>query len=176
MTTSANASELSSSSPLHENAIKVLLYLKEDATDETASTTELRDATDLSAANISGNHAKGLVERGWIEKTGTEESGAPREANVYTLTHRGRKEANNLLKQHTPPMSEEKQIRTIRDLQNQVEELEDRLTSVEVQDAPSESISSDEFEQLRQKTQSNRKALEEAYNRLDEIYTHLEEL
>lgn len=127
MSTSTDASELSSVSPLHENAIKVLLHLKEDAEGETASTMDIRDATGLSAANISGNHAKGLIERGLIEKTGTEKSGAPREANVYTLTHRGRKEANNLLKQHTPPMSEEMQTRTIRELQKQVDELEAKV-------------------------------------------------
>ena len=121
MSTAADPSDGAGLS-LHENAEKILMYLRTQE-NERASTTALRNATGLSAANISGHHALTLVEKGLIEKVGTEVGDAPKDTNVYELTHRGRKEANDLLKQNEAPMSEEDQVRTIRELQKEVREL-----------------------------------------------------
>ena len=83
---------------LHHNAVNILLAIY-DAEDETANTTQIGAVTGLSSPNISGNHAQTLEQEGLIERAGTVESSAPNDTNVYTVTHRGRKEAKRLLNQ-----------------------------------------------------------------------------
>lgn len=126
MSTSADAGEPPAAASLHKNAAKILMYLSTQES-ERASTPTLRDATGLSAANISGHHALTLIEKGYIEKTGKEAGDAPKDANVYTLTHRGRKEAKRLLKRNEAPMGEMEKVQYIRQLQNRVDELEEKV-------------------------------------------------
>lgn len=109
-------------STLHENASKILRHIK-SRDEEQANTTQIRDATGLTAANISGHHALSLIDNGLLEKAGTVEGDGPRDTNVYKLTPRGHKVANNLLKEKAPPLSDEGRDAAIRDLRNQVAEL-----------------------------------------------------
>ena len=176
MSTAADPSDGAGLS-LHENAEKILMYLKTQE-NERASTTALRNATGLSAANISGHHALTLIEKGLIEKVGTEVGEAPKDTNVYELTHRGRKEANDLLKQNEAPMSEEDQVRTIRHLVDRVDELESELAAVDAgSGSRSEAaVSREEFERLRERVDDFDEALDIVYDKLEEIYGRLSKL
>ena len=180
MSTAADPSDGAGLS-LHENAEKILMYLRTQE-NERASTTALRNATGLSAANISGHHALTLIEKGLIEKVGTEVGEAPKDTNVYELTHRGRKEANDLLKQNEAPMSEEDQVRTIRHLVDRVDELEAELATVEGGDGSvsvsgsEAAVSREEFEALRERVDENDEALDVVYEKLSEVYDRLSNL
>lgn len=172
MRASTDASEQSAAATLHENARAILLYLKENAKNHSSSTTALKDVIGTSAANISGNHAKTLMERGWIEKTGTESSGAPRDANVYTLTPRGNKEATLLLKQEQPPMPEEERIREIRQLRERVNELEQQGGG----QSDADTTGSGEVPNLRDRVDSLESKVEEQTKTLDTVYDKMSEL
>lgn len=122
MTTAADNGDQPDALSLHENAQNLLLALH-NADNHRASTSDLRKPTGLSAANISGRHAKTLIREGWVEKVGKEDVGARSDANVYELTHRGKREANRLLREKPLPMSEEDRVVAIRKLKKEVREL-----------------------------------------------------
>lgn len=171
MSSSTDSPDAPAAAQIHENARAVLLYIAE-AEDETASTTDIKDATGLSAANISGYHAKNLIEYGWIEKSGSVESRAPNDPNLYTLTHRGRKEAKQLLKQEPAPMTEKERTLMVRNLQDRVEELEEAL---ENERSPESGSINDEINELRQEVERHSRALKNIRDRIKQIYSYIED-
>lgn len=143
---------------LHHNAVNVLLYIY-DQDDETATTTEIKNATGLSSANISGGHAQELECRGLIEQAGSVESKAPINTNVYTLTHRGRKEAKRLLNETEAevPMPEGEKLALL----NLLKERADDLDRVNEPDGQTTSVSEDELRDLREEVNEIREQLED---------------
>lgn len=111
---------------LHENAVNVLLAIA-GSEEERATTSEIRDVTELTAANISGNHAQTLEEEDLIERDGATNVGAPVPANVYKLTDLGRRVANELRPNYGTPRSKEQRNIAITELQKQVEHLQDQV-------------------------------------------------
>lgn len=104
---------------LHENAKRVLAAIAEDGS---ADTSEIRNATGLSAQNI-GYHTDRLAELGLIETTGTRDVGAPAPANVYCLTDAGEQRAAAL----EAPLTRAELQAELRAAQDRIDELERRL-------------------------------------------------
>jgi chromosome segregation ATPase len=119
-------------SDLHRNAEKTLKALHELG--GRANTQELVQRTGLTSSNISGTHAQTLLREDLIEKDGTEDVGAPVEANVYKLTYEGELLADSLeLELNVDDLSEElvQQDRQITNLQEQVSALEAEVDRVQ---------------------------------------------
>ena len=165
---------------LHYNAVNILLAIY-DAEDETANTSEIGATTGLSSANISGNHAQTLEQRGLIERAGSIESNAPNDTNVYTLTHRGRKEAKRLLKQTDAevPMSDGEKLALLNFLKEHREELE-QLSAPTSQHS---SVTDQKRDELVDQIEENSAMLENLKDRIDDfdealdiIHDHLKTL
>ena len=174
MSAGTDAGDSPAAASLHDNAIQILLYLKTQE-EERASTTAIRDATGLSAANISGHHAVTLIEEGYIEKTGKEPGDAPRDANVYTLTHRGRKEANNLLNERQAPMSKADMIRHMNQLQDRVDELEAMVDEPRAESGVDDDLL-DQVETNSELVEEHEKRLEKHWQYLDRILDSLDKV
>lgn len=104
---------------LHENTKRVLAAIADEGS---ADTTEIRDATDLTAQNV-GYHTDRLAGLGLIETAGARDVGAPAPANIYRLTDAGEQYAAAL---EAPPTRAELQAE-LRATQNRVDELEARF-------------------------------------------------
>lgn len=157
MSTPADNGDRPDALSVHENAQDLLLALY-NADDHRASTSDLKKPTGLSASNISGRHAKTVIREGWAEKVGSEDVGARSEANVYELTHRGKREANLLLKRKPVPMSEEDRTLMVQQLRDRVEELEEQVDE-----------NSEELEEHNYRLNSIDTLLETAIDRIAEV-------
>lgn len=151
---------------VHENAQNLLLALY-DAENQRASTSDLKEPTDLTAANISGRHAKTLIREGWAKKVGKEDVGAREDANVYEITPEGQREANRLLKRKPVPMSEEDRTLMVQNLRDRVEELEEQVEENENQSVPDD---------LAEQVESNTEAIEDHQSSLDRAHRILEKV
>ncbi|ADJ14514.1 hypothetical protein [Halalkalicoccus jeotgali] len=149
---------------LHHNAVNVLLAIY-DAEDETANTSQIGAVTGLSSANISGGHAQTLEREGLIERAGSVESSAPRDTNVYTVTHRGRKEAKRLLNETDAevPMSDGEKLALLNLLKDHAGGIEQAPRS-RGQDA----VSREELKELRQEVAEVKSMLESHEERLND--------
>lgn len=171
---------------LHHNAVNVLLYIY-DQEEETATTTEIKNATGLSSANISGGHAQELERRGLIERTGSVEGKAPINTNVYTTTPRGRKEANRLLKQTDAevPMPDGEKLALLNLLKENregLERLSEQRTSTSVDQTEVRELREEvrdvqeQVKEISKRVDENDETLDEVYVNMEDIYNRLSEL
>lgn len=170
---------------LHHNAVNVLLTIY-DAEDKTATTTEIKNATGLSSANISGGHAQELERQGLIERTGSVESNAPINTNVYTTTPEGSQEANRLLKQTDAevPMPEGEKLALLNHLKENRDNLEnpskqnhDNSTSKEVAELQEEIRDLQaQVKEISEQVNENDETLDEVFTNMRDIYSRLSEL
>lgn len=160
-------------SNVHENAQNLLLAIY-NAEDQRASTTDLKEPTGLSAANISGRHAKTLIREGWVEKVGSQDVGAREDANVYEITSHGKKQANLLLRQKPVPMSEEQRTLMVQQLRDRVDELEEQ---VEQQGGGSSAVDEivDQVENHEERIGENTEAIESNSERVDKHQERLDD-
>ena len=112
----------------HPNAKKVLNALNDMG--GSANTSEIRTYVDLTSQAV-GWHASQLQEQGLIEQDGTEDVGAPIDANVYRITEEGEGVSDEI----ETGMSREEMQSKLRDHADHVEEIDSLVSRVDAMES-----------------------------------------
>ena len=106
---------------------KIIRTLWEFDTSEPVASSRIRRATGISN-QLLNHHLNNLMEDGHVEKVGTKDVGAWKEANTYVLTEAGAELGEELSERHEErirELADQEVMGRIRELEGRISELED---------------------------------------------------